>query len=43
VYFGVLGVLPDKPKIDKKEANPKGLLHQFSVSVRTLTVLAKKE
>jgi len=24
----------------KKEAVPKGLLHQFSVSVRTLTVLA---
>jgi len=27
----------------KKEAVPKGLLHQFSVSVRTLTVLATKE
>jgi len=26
----------------KKEADPKGLLRQFSVSVRTLTVLATK-
>lgn len=29
-----------KLKIDKKEADPKGSIHQFSVSVRTLTVLA---
>ena len=27
---------------DKKEADPQGLLRQFSVSVRTLTVLAIK-
>lgn len=39
VFLG-LRVHPNKLKIDKKEADPKGLLHQFFVSVRTLTVLA---